>query len=190
MYSEILAWIDWNLVGCAAVLFSMGVIVGPKVVERNVTFLTAYPLWISEWLEKVLQRKPGFARLFLLIFCFNATSLFASFVSGFAGILPFLFAFWTGLNVAVITFTVAGRLGLATVFLNPVALFELPAAWIALAVGMTLGLEVVSPMLGVRLAALFGRLVGVYLFVVLPLLLVAGLIEAAMIFFTLRHNSD
>ena len=189
-YKEILQRIDWNLFGLAVVLFTMGIVVGPKVVERNLRFLIAYPLWMYKKLEKILQRKPALIRLFIIIFIFNSTSLFISFVSGFTCFLPFLFAFLTGLNVAVITFKVSGKMGLASIFLNPVALFELPAVWIGLSLGMNLGLEVLHPMLGISLSQVFSELLDVYFFVVLPLLFISGLLEAAMISFILKHDSD
>lgn len=190
IYREILQRVDWNLVGLAAVLFSMGVVIGPRVVERKIKFLIGYPLWVYRYLEKILQRKPTFLRLFFFIFCFNGASLFVSFLSGFTGILPFLFAFLTGLNVAVITVKAAGRVGLAAVFFNPVALFELPAAWIALAIGMSLGLEVLNPMLGKTSLQLFGYFLDVFLLLVLPLLCISGLLEAVMISLMLKHDSD
>ena len=190
MYREILQRIDWNLFGLAAVLFMMGVVVGPRIVERNIRFLIAYPLWIYRYLEKILQGKPRFLKLFLIIFCFNATSLFISFVSGFTGVLPFLFAFLTGLNVSIITFKVAGRMGFAAIFLNPVAFIELPAAWISLSLGMSLGLEIVSPVMGIPISHFFKDLLQVYLMLVLPLLFLSGLLESAMIAFMRRHDID
>lgn len=190
IYRDILQRVDWNLFGLAIVLFTMGIVVGPKVVKRNLRFLIAYPLWIYKKLEKILERKPAFIRLFIIIFFFNSASLFISFVSGFTGLLPFLFAFLTGLNVAIITFKVSGKMGLAGIFLNPVALFELPAVWISLALGMNLGLEVLHPMLGIAPSQLFVELLDVYIFLVLPLLFISGFLEAAMISFMLKHDSD
>jgi uncharacterized membrane protein SpoIIM required for sporulation len=182
--------VDWNLVGLALVLFSMGVVVGPRVVERNIKFLLAYPLWFAHALERYLQKQPSFVKVFCLIFCFNAFSLFVSVVAGFTGVLPFLFAFFTGLHVAIITYRMGGRIGLLTVFFNPVALFELPAAWIALSLGMNLGLEVLNPMFAMSPVQFFKLLLHVYLFLVLPLLFISGLIEAAIITLAGKHRPD
>lgn len=190
VYSEIFQGIDWNLFGLAAVLFLMGVIVGPRVVEHNIRFLIAYPLWIYTFLEKILQGKPRFLKLFVIIFCFNATSLCISFVSGFAGVLPFLFAFLTGLNVSILTFKVAGRIGFAAIFLNPVAFIELPAAWISLSLGMSLGLEILNPVMEMQILQYFHHLLKIYLLVVLPLFFLSGLLEAAMISFMRKHDSE
>ncbi|UCE17362.1 MAG: stage II sporulation protein M [Gemmatimonadota bacterium] len=190
IYRELLQRIDWNLFGLAVVLFTMGVVVGPRIVARNIRFLIAYPLWIYNCLEKILRGRPRFFKLFVIIFCFNATSLFLSFLSGFTGVLPFLFAFLTGLNVSIITFKVAGRMGFAAIFLNPVALMELPAAWIALSLGMSLGLEILSPVMGLSISQFFMSLWWVYILFVLPLLFLSGLLEAALITSMQKHDFD
>jgi len=64
--------------------------------------------------------------------------------------------------------------------LNPVSLLELPAAWISLSLGMSLGREVYLSGYTNALYLFRRELMG-YLFLVLPLLAVAGFIEVWLI---------
>jgi uncharacterized membrane protein SpoIIM required for sporulation len=73
-----------------------------------------------------------------------------------------------------------GKLRLVSLILNPVSLFELPAAWISLSLGMNLGRELYMGRYGNALH-LFGRELMGYLFMVVPLLAVAGVIEVSLI---------
>lgn len=64
--------------------------------------------------------------------------------------------------------------------LNPVSLFELPAAWISLSLGMSLGRELYLKGY-TNVIYLFQRELMGYLFLVLPLLAIAGFIEVSLI---------
>ena len=69
---------------------------------------------------------------------------------------------------------------LSLLILNPVSLFELPAAWISLSLGMDLGKELYLSKYA-NVLHLFGREVMGYLLLVLPMLAVAGFIEVSLI---------
>ena len=164
----------------SAVLFFAGFFASYPVVKRDVSLLTAYPLWLWNRVRERISPDDPWPRLFVLLLSFNATSLLVNFVSGFFVVLPPLFAFLLGLNIGVISFEEAGAAGLAAVFVNPVAWLELPAAWVSLAIGAQLGLEAVSSGPTDAVAA-FPALAEVYAYVVLPLLVAAALLEATMI---------
>jgi uncharacterized membrane protein SpoIIM required for sporulation len=164
----------------SAVLFFAGFFASYPVVTRDVSLLTAYPLWLWNRVRERISPDDPWPRLFVLLLSFNATSLLVNFVSGFFVVLPPLFAFLLGLNIGVISLEEAGAAGLAAVFVNPVAWLELPAAWMSLAIGAQLGLEAVSSGPAGAVAA-FPSLAEVYACVVLPLLVAAALLEATLI---------
>ncbi len=164
----------------SAVLFFAGVAVSYPVAKREVSLLTAYPLWIWKRVHESISPDDPWLKLFVFLLTFNATSLLVNFLSGFFVILPPVFAFLLGLNIGVISVEEAGATGLGAMLLNPVAWLELPAAWVSLAIGTQLGIATASGGLSGALAV-FPELAEVYLYIVLPLLLAAALLEATLI---------
>ena len=122
---------------------------------------------------------------FLFIFVFNTVNLFLGFVSGLLIILPIILTIWTGLNIGIILKKTMGdhNVSIWFIFLNPVAVFELPAAWISFSIGIELMIKYISTQNYTEVITLFSDRITVFLWLVVPLLLIAGLIEAAMIHF-------
>ncbi len=69
---------------------------------------------------------------------------------------------------------------LILLILNPVSLFELPAAWISLSLGMGFGRDLYLSKY-TNVLYLFERNLMGYFFLVLPLLAIAGIIEVSLI---------
>lgn len=67
------------------------------------------------------------------------------------------------------------------IFLNPVSLLELPAAWISLSMGMEIGISLYTDFAFRHAVDLFWKELPVYIFVVIPLLAISGIIEVTMI---------
>lgn len=164
----------------SAALFFVGFVASYPVATREVSFLTAYPLWIWKRVRETISPDDPWLRLFVFLLSFNAASLLVNFLSGFLVVLPPFLAFLLGLNVGVVSVEEAGATGLVAVVANPVAWLELPAAWVSLAIGAQLGAEVVSSG-SADASAAFRALAEVYAYVVLPLLVAAALLEATMI---------
>jgi uncharacterized membrane protein SpoIIM required for sporulation len=144
--------------------------------------LTWYPLRVWRRVRERISPDDAWLRLFFFLLSFNAASLLVNFLSGFFVFLPPIFAFFLGLNVGVISVEEAGATGLVALVGNPVAWLELPAAWISLAIGIQLGIETASN--GVSGAvSVFPELAEVYVYVVLPLLVAAAVLEATLIRF-------
>ena len=177
---ELLLPINFQLVLAGMVFFFFGYALAPLVYHKQIKPLTAFPLWIAAKLEKESQAKWNPYLLFLFIFVLNSISLSIDFVSGFVFFLPILLAIWTGLNVGVVTFhTLKGTFYYAALF-NPVALFELPAVFctFALALGLNIresGLEILN------LNSDLSLYLNTFLWLVLPLLLIAAVVEAVFI---------
>jgi len=164
----------------SAVLFFVGYVASYPVTKFEVRVLTWYPLRLWRHVREAVSPDDTWLKLFVFLLSFNATSLLVNFLSGFSVVLPPGLAFLLGMNVGVISVEEAGAEGLLALLVNPVAWLELPAAWVSLAVGTQLGLEVASGGLSGALSV-FPELAEVYAYVVLPLLVVAAFLEAGMI---------
>ena len=180
IYADKWQLIDENFFLMAAILFFAGVFCAPIVVRRQVSWLMRYPIWIWGLIKKHIDLGAPFLKLWALIFFLNAFSLFCNAAVGFSIVLPPIFAFLLGINIAVIALKEMGTLRLAILILNPVSVFELPAAWISLALGMGLGRDLYLNNYTNAIYLAERYLMG-YFILVLPLLAVAGFIEVLLI---------
>ena len=180
IYADKWQLIDENFFLMAAIIFFAGVFCAPIVVRRQVSWLMRYPIWIWGLIKKHIDLGAPFLKLWALIFFLNAFSLFCNAAVGFSIVLPPIFAFLLGINIAVIALKEMGTLRLAILILNPVSVFELPAAWISLALGMGLGRDLYLNNYTNAIYLAERYLMG-YFILVLPLLAVAGFIEVLLI---------
>lgn len=173
--------VDVDAFVVSAALFAVGYVAAYPVGKLEVDALTWYPLWIWKGVMEAISPDDPWLKLFVFLLAFNSVSLLANFLSGFLVVLPYVFAFLLGLNIGVIAVEEAGVWGLVgTTLLNPVAWIELPAAFTSLAIGMQLSEALYGE--GLEGAAQsFPALAEVYLYVVLPLLLAAALLESTLI---------
>ncbi len=189
MFTELFEAINYTYIFISAVLFLAGVYTGPTVVENNVRLLMAYPLWMKHKMEKYFQSNKAFMVLFLIIFSLNNLSLSISFLSGFLVILPPIAAFLTGLNVSIISFEMLGWRGIWQILVNPVAWLEFPAAWLSFAMGFRLAeTMLVNGSLEMTVDK-FNALLPIYFKYVFTLLLLAALLESALIVFAEKINN-
>ncbi len=159
------------------VLFFAGYTLAPWVYYKNIKPLLAYPKWLAQKLDKLASKRWHFLTLFLFILTINTFSLFVDFISGLLPGLPILFAVWTGFNVGVITYhTLVGKFYFASL-LNPVALFELPAAFVAFTLALQYNCVVIGCHWLGNLPENFSHYWNAFLWIVLPLLIIAGIIE-------------
>ncbi len=180
IYGNVWRLIDGFFFLLAAVLFFLGVLSAPIVVKKEIKPLLWYPLWMWGLIKRHIDLGAPFLKLWALIFSLNSVSLFCNLVSGLFIILPPLFSFLLGIHIAIISLKELGKVRLAFLILNPVSLFELPAAWISLSLGMSLGRELYLSKYA-NVLSLFGRELMGYVFFVLPLLVIAGFIEVFLI---------
>ncbi|RMF61405.1 MAG: stage II sporulation protein M [Calditrichaeota bacterium] len=181
MFSDLFDSIRVSYLFISGILFFCGIYFAPYAVEKGWNWLLVYPRWMFRILEKYLQVNFRFLILFTLIFVLNNISLFLSFISGYTIILPLLAAFFTGFNIAVISFDMAGWRGIWHMFINPVAWLEFPAGLISFAMGFQLAeyqlrfgkLEFTNQM--------FQQLLPLYFKYVMTILLIAALLESALI---------
>ena len=175
----------------SALLFLIGLYLGPLVVEKNWRPLLVYPRWMMSLMEKYLNRDWGFFTLAVVIFLLNNVSLFTSLLSGFALVIPPLAALLTGIHLSVISFQMMGWRGMWEMLINPVAWLEFPAAWISFAGAFQISESIWRAdwqwSAGVNM---FHRLVPVYLKYVGGLLLLAAVVESGLIVLARRAADD
>ena len=180
-YINILRLIDLNLCLLASFLFCLGLILSPWIVRRNVRFFLFYPLWIWGLIKRRLNPEDPYLKIFFFIFSLNSISLLFNVLSGLFFVLPFIFAILLGMNVGIVLFKEIGKLDFLAIFLNPVSLFELPAAWISISVGIKIGILLYPDFALSAIGEVLSKEIPVYIYVIIPLLIISGLIETTMI---------
>ena len=178
-----LTMLNGHLIALISVLFFLGILLTDIVLEKNIGWLIAYPNWIYHKIEYVVQKFNGMLFIFVFIFVFNSINLFFGYVSGFLVILPYVLVIWTGLNVGIVVRQTIQEESFLYLFLNPIALFELPAVWISFSLGMEVGIHLIFTKQFNTMQQIFLDRLSVFYLIVLPLLSISALIESGMIRF-------
>jgi len=185
--------INFKIFLFSALLFFTGYALAPTICYKEVNWLVKYPLWIIKRMDQLSKQKWKPVYLFLFLFIINLLSLFIDLISAFVPLLPFMFAIWTGINIGVVTYhTLEGKFYYAAL-INPVAFFELPVAFLTFAMAFQynlskLGISTISMIKWQDVA--FERYLFLFLIVVLPVLLIAGIIETYLIHFSNKIGDD
>jgi len=181
-YKNVFASLNWDLIGFSAILFMIGVLLAPTIIERNLGWLMAYPEWAFQKIERFVNKKPSLWKLFLVIFLLNTLSVFIVYLSGFTIVLPFLLIIWAGINSGILLYkNTGGGPALVLFFLNPVALFELPANWIGFSLPLEMSLFYFRTFTYKAVLQTFQQDFFIFEWLVIPLLILAALIEATLI---------
>lgn len=181
-YKDVFASLNWDLIGFSAILFMLGVLTAPTIIERNLRWLMAYPEWAFQKIERFVEKKPSIWKLFLLIFLLNTLSVLIVYLSGFTIVLPFLLIIWAGINSGILLYkNTGGGIALILFFLNPVALFELPANWIGFSLPLEMSLFYFHTYTYKTVLQTFRQDFFIFEWLVIPLLILAALIEATLI---------
>ena len=181
--------IDLQTIILAALLFFIGYVLAPTVYYKKVKWLTAYPFFIIHLMDKYFKKDWPALTIFIVIFCLNSISLFINLLSGWGILLPFILIIYTGLNIGVVMYhTLEGKFYYASL-LNPVAILELPAAWISVAMGIQFGLNRISS-LSLYETISFSKYVDYFLYTVVPLLFIAAIIETVLIIVARKQEAD
>jgi stage II sporulation protein M len=146
-----------------------------------------------EWLEQLSEGIGDFTEFypswliflafFIVIFLNNAFTCFLSIITGpFIGIFPL---FSTVTNGGLLGWLAQEEGLLVFLTIVPHGIFELPAYFISVAIGLRLAREVFKRKEERQLRLTLGKGLRVYLILILPLLIVAALIESGLIVATL-----
>ncbi|MEM4271636.1 MAG: stage II sporulation protein M [Candidatus Pacearchaeota archaeon] len=167
-----------NYVYAVALIFLAGGILG-FIFFENFSFIDAF-------LEEIIKKTEGMGAFELIAFIFqnNLWSAFISLIAGLVfGIFPVLNSIFNGIIIGYVMRRVAIANGILEFWrILPHGVFELPAVFISFALGLKLGMFLFSKnrIRTLRERALYSIMI--FLGIILPLLLVAAIIEGVLIF--------
>ncbi len=177
---EILKFINLQIFLFAALLFFIGYAIAPMAYYKKIHWLTAYPFFIIHLMDKYFKREWPPVLIFIVILVLNTISLFINLLSGWGILLPVLFCLYTGINIGVVMYhTLEGQF-YYTSLINPVALIELPASWISIALAIQFSLDHYFNADFVKHVS-FGEYVRIFVVLIIPMLVIADLIETSLI---------
>ncbi len=140
---------------------------------------------IEQFLKKLISETQDLGTSGLIVFILenNIQSAFIGLISGILlGIFPLFTLFINGYFLGYVSFFAVGLQGEAILLrLLPHGIFELPALIISLALGIRFGLFVFSKNAKKEFLYRLDRSLRVFLFIILPLLIIAGVIEGLLI---------
>lgn len=143
--------------------------------------------YIDQVVRELLLETQGLGGMELIKFIFF-NNLLVSFIAILFGIIPvfivFFITIFQGYVVGYVSKIVAAEAGILSLWrLLPHGIFELSAIFISLGLGLKLGLFFISNSPWKELKKRVIRSIEVFLFIVLPLLLTAAIIEGLLIIF-------
>jgi len=151
-------------------------------------FFRAEIILFMEELSMLIEGK-GLSGIFSFIFFNNIKASFFVLVLGIGvGVFPLIAAIANGYLLGFVTREVAITNGLLTMWrLLPHGIFELPAIIFSMGMGIKIGMDLITVKRRKKekLKSNYARGLRVYLFIILPLLLIAGIIEALLIWWSI-----
>ena len=164
----------------ASVIFAASILVGYLLP----VFFTDF---IKEFIKNILAQTEGFNffQLFVFILQNNLMSAFIGMIAGILlGIFPVLIASLNGYVLGFVMNKTASAGGEVVLLrLLPHGVFEIPALVLSLGLGIRLGMFIFAKKKKQDLVYALENCLRVFLFVVLPLLLIAAIIEAGLVVF-------
>jgi len=179
-FSEVFKVINLQVYLFSVLLFLSGYAFAPTAYYKKIKWLTAYPFFIINLIEKHFNQDWPPFKIFIVILLLNSISLFTNLVSAFGVVLPILFSIYLGINLGIVMYhTLEGKHYYLSLF-NPVALIELPAAWLSFTMAIQFSAINYFNISGIADVS-FYQYVSYFLITVIPLLVVAGIIETGLI---------
>jgi len=141
---------------------------------------------IMTMIQELLKETEGlnFWQMFSFIFLNNLKSSFFGMISGMAfGIFSVIITIVNGYFLGFVSMVSVNSEGFFVLWkLFPHGIFELPALFISLGIGLRLGVSLFKK--DENLIELFKKSMKVFFIIVVPLLIIAGLIESSLIIFS------
>ena len=173
--------LNFKLIIVAVLFFFGGYAFAPYIYHKNIKPALAYPLWINNRLQDLINRQWPPVLLFFFILIFNTVSLFITLISALVPLISLIFIFGTGLNIGIIAFhSFKGKFYYSSL-INPVALFEFIAALITFVMVLNYNIQNYKLFEGLRgyTASISDPVIylKIFLFICLPVLCIAAIIE-------------
>ena len=163
-------------------------IIGVFFISALITFvLPSYFTFFDEIIGEIFLKTSHLDGLELTIYIFinNFTAALVSLLLGlFLGIFPVINAVTNGGLLGYVSARVVDTVGILTLWrLLPHGIFEIPAILIAMGLGVKLGMTFFSGNIKKNFSYRLDRSIKALVFVILPLLLIAAIIEGILISF-------
>jgi hypothetical protein len=188
-FLEVFQVINTQIFIVSVLLFFIGYAIAPTAYYKKIKWLTAYPFYIIKLMDQFFKKQHHPLKVFIILFSLNVTSLLLNLLSAWGIILPFIFILYMGLNIGIVMYhTLEGRfyyLGL----LNPVAILELPAAWLSITMAVQFSMIHFFHVTYLPVVEFFLYL-KYFLFTVVPLLLIAGILETILIVIAVKKSNN
>lgn len=140
---------------------------------------------IIKLLEEILGKTQGMSQIELIKFIFinNAQSSFFGIILGvFLGIFPLIGAIGNGYILGVVSLMASEEGGFSVLLrLLPHGIFELPAVFISLGLGLKFGTFIFQKNKGESFKKYFWNSLRVFILIVIPLLIIAAIIEGILV---------
>ena len=188
-FLEVFQVINTQIFIISVLLFFMGYAFAPTAYYKKIKWLTAYPFYIIKLMDQFFKKQHHPLKIFIILFSLNVTSLLLNILSAWGIILPYIFVLYMGLNIGIVMYhSLEGRfyyLGL----LNPVAILELPAAWLSIAMAVQFSMTRFFQVTNLPVVE-FSHYLKYFLYTVIPLLLIAGTLETILIVVAVKKSSN
>src|SRR6056297_2121636 len=142
---------------------------------------------IIEYFRKLVLETQGFNfwQMFEFLFTNNSVATFVGLFSGVLfGIIPFFNIVTNGFVLGFASSLSVLENGLFSLWrIFPHGIFELPAVFISLGLGIKLGSFIFLKNPWIKFREFFINSINVYIFIILPLLIIAGILESILIVF-------
>ncbi|MCR4327870.1 MAG: stage II sporulation protein M [Nanoarchaeota archaeon] len=169
------------------IYFATGIFLFFSLVGFFVPFPESFKMEILNYLIKLVNETEGYSLMEMILFLFNNNSIssfFGLFLGFFFGIFPFFNALINGLLLGIVANFSVSEVGVFSLWrLFPHGIFELPAIFLSLGLGLKLSTFILKEKKGEALKEFLEKSLYVYFFVVLPLLVIAAIIEGILIIY-------
>ncbi|PJE81621.1 hypothetical protein COU58_01605 [Candidatus Pacearchaeota archaeon CG10_big_fil_rev_8_21_14_0_10_32_42] len=140
---------------------------------------------LLEYFSELIKKTEGFGIFEMILFLFennSISSFFGLFFGLIFGILPFINASLNGLLLGIVAKISVSEVGIISLWrLLPHGIFELPAIFISLGLGLKLSTFIFKKKKWESLKVLLEKSFYVYIFIIIPLLVIAAIIEGILI---------
>jgi|TARA_Y100000034_G_scaffold102405_1_gene127250 stage II sporulation protein M len=165
-------------------------VIGIFFVFSLIGFFITAPAIIAEqilkFIEELLLKTQGMGHFELIKFIFfnNVQSSFFGMIFGvFLGIFPIVAVIANGYMLGFVASLVVNSEGISVLWrLFPHGIFELPAIFISLGLGLKIGTFIFQKKKLESLKKYFLNSLRVFLFIILPLLIIAAIVEGSLIY--------
>lgn len=179
-FFEVFTIINTQIYIISILLFFVGYTIAPTAYYKKLKWLTAYPFFVIKLMDTFLLKKHHAIKIFFIIFFLNSISLFLNLLSAWGIFLPFVFILYMGINIGVVMYhTLEGKYYYLALF-NPVAILELPAVWLSITMAIQFSLKNFFHLSYIPPIS-FMQYVEYYFYTIIPVLLLAAIIETLMI---------